>query len=78
MKTAEQSSREYLMELQQQFDVMTDREKVVNGTVVLIGRTITEILTAHDIEALTMLREMVNDLFKQADTIMQQGPKHLQ
>ena len=78
MKTAVEDSMEYLNELKQQFDVMTDREKVVNGTVVLIARTITEILNLRDGEALTMLREMVEDLFQQAEDILGKGPRHIQ
>ncbi|MFO7555299.1 MAG: hypothetical protein R6W88_08860 [Desulfobacterales bacterium] len=75
---AEQEAQEYVKDLQQQIAEMNDIEKLISETILVLAKSILVILNRHDIEALSVLKDGVSNLFEQAESILKHGPKHLQ
>ena len=78
MKTIEQESREYLNGLKDQISEMNPYEQTVNKSVLILGQVILEIINRYDQQAFDALKEMVEDLFQQAEDILGKGPRHIQ
>jgi len=69
---------EHLNEIQEQISQMSNREKLVNSAVVMLGQVLLTLINNLDLEALGILKEMTDDLFRQAESILKQTPKNLQ